>query len=50
MQMRWVTVIAIIGSVAATAWLVRARVGRSKPEIGALSDQWIAEHQVDQPT
>jgi len=47
--MRLVAVIAILGGVAAAAWIVRARV-RARPDVGSLSDQWIAEHQNDQPT
>ena len=45
--MRWLILIAVVGGVAAAAVVARARVQR-KPDVGALSDQWIAEHQVDQ--
>jgi hypothetical protein len=47
--MRLIAVLAILGGVAAATWIVRARV-RAKPDVGSLSDQWIAEHQSDQPT
>jgi hypothetical protein len=47
--MRWLALIAVIGGVVA-ALVARSRHGRTKPEVGAVSDQWIAEHQVDQPT
>jgi hypothetical protein len=47
--MRLVAMIAILGGVAAAAWIVRARM-RARPEVGSVSDQWIAEHQSDQPT
>jgi hypothetical protein len=45
--MRWLAVMAVIGGVATIVLVARARIQR-KPDVGALSDQWIAEHQVDQ--
>jgi hypothetical protein len=45
--MRWLVLLAVIGGVAAAVVVARARIQR-KPEVGAVSDQWIAEHQADQ--
>lgn len=47
--MRWVIVAIVVGGVAVAALIARSRAGRGGPNMGAVSDRWIAEHRTDHP-
>jgi hypothetical protein len=47
--MRWLILTAIVGGLAGAVFLLRARSGTKRLDVGALSDQWVAQHRADQP-
>jgi hypothetical protein len=44
---RWLVISLVVGGLAAAAAFLRSRFGASRPDVGAVSDQWIAEHHSD---
>ena len=42
--MRWYLLAFVIGSIGAIWAMVRTRVVNRRPDVGAVSDQWVAAH------
>jgi hypothetical protein len=47
--MRWLLLSLIVGGVAVALLLARWRSTPVRPDLGAVSGQWIAAHRSDQP-
>jgi len=45
---RWLVVTGVIGLVAAVV-AARALLRRGEPDVGSVSDRWIAEHRANEP-
>jgi hypothetical protein len=47
--MRWVVFTVIVSIAVGAAALARARAKRNRPDVGAVSDDWIAHHRSEPP-
>jgi len=47
---RWIVAALIAGVAAGAAWVFRVRTRPDhRPEVGAVSDEWITTHRADSP-
>jgi hypothetical protein len=47
--MRWVMFTVIVSIAVGAAALARGRTKRGRPDVGAVSDDWIAHHRSEPP-
>jgi hypothetical protein len=47
--MHWFILSGIVGGVAVIVLLIRGRSTARRTDVGAVSDQWIAQHRADRP-
>jgi hypothetical protein len=45
---KWIVLTVTVGCVTAVVLLGRARAARRKIKVGAVSEEWVAEHRTDQ--
>jgi hypothetical protein len=45
---KWIILAVTVGSLVAVAKLARARARRKNIKVGAVSEEWVAEHRADQ--
>ena len=48
--MRWVMFTVIVSIAVGAAALARGRTKRDRPDVGAVSDDWIAHHRSEPPS
>ena len=48
--MRWVMFTVIVSIAVGAAALARGRTKRGRPDVGAVSDDWIAHHRPEPPS
>ena len=46
--MQWYLLAFVVTSIAAVVLIVRTRVINRRPDVGAVSDQWVAAHRSEQ--